>query len=131
MRPVVMISAQKRGAVSVLIADRGPSLTNLDHEKKIEDARSLLESVTLLEVVAAEREAKAGNLMESLVDDGLQPEEVAERLDISEQSVESILSRDEPKPPHERIGISEESVEKLDPVSSSEPKFAAGNDTTG
>jgi 2-keto-3-deoxy-6-phosphogluconate aldolase len=99
-------------------------LTNRDHEKKLEDARSLLESVTLLEVVAAEREAKAGSLMESLVDDGLQPEEVAERLDISERSVETILNQDEPKPPHERIGISQESIDNLDPINTAEPKLA-------
>ena len=106
-------------------------MTNLDHEKKIEDARSLLESVTLLEVVAAEREEKAGSLMEALVDDGLQPEEVAARLDISEESVDAILDRDDPKPPHERIGISEESVDNLDPVNPSKPKFAADSGGTG
>jgi hypothetical protein len=105
-------------------------VTNLDHEKKIENARSLLESVTLLEIVAAEREAKAGNLVESLVDDGLRPEEVAERLEVSEQSVEAILGRDDPKPPHERIGISEETVEKLDPLESAETKLVAENGGT-
>ncbi|HEX2178681.1 MAG TPA: hypothetical protein VHL54_04060 [Actinomycetota bacterium] len=99
-------------------------MTNQDHEKKLENARSLLESVTLLEVVAAEREAKAGSLMESLIDDGLQPEEVAERLDISERSVETMLNRDEPKPPHERIGISQESIDNLDPINTAEPKVA-------
>lgn len=97
-------------------------MTNQDHEKKLEDARSLLESVTLLEVVAAEREAKAGSLMESLVDDGLQPEEVAERLDISERSVETMLKREEPKPPHERVGISPESIDNLGPIKAAEPK---------
>lgn len=106
-------------------------MTNLDHEKKTEAARSLLESVTLLETVAAEREAKAGNLVESLNDDGLQPEELADRLDISGQSVEMLLKRDEPKPPHERIGISEESVEKLDPLQTREQRLAAENDPTG
>lgn len=104
-------------------------MTNLDHEKKIEDARSLLESVTLLETVAAEREAKAGNLMESLNDDGLQPEELADRLDVSGRSVELLLKRDEPKPPHDRIGISEETVEKLDPLQMREPKLPAENGT--
>lgn len=106
-------------------------MTNQDHEKKLEDARSLLESVTLLEVVAAEREAKAGSLMESLVDDGLQPEEVAERLDISERSVETMLSRDEPKPPHERIGISQESIDNLDPINPAEGKLASEKDGSG
>lgn len=126
-----MISAPNRRAVSILISDGGRFLTNQDHEKKLEDARSLLESVTLLEVVAAERDAKAGSLMESLVDDGLQPEEVAERLDISERSVETMLNRDEPKPPHERIGISQESIDNLDPMKPAETEARKLNGGSG
>ena len=91
-------------------------LSDQDHDKKVEDARNLLESVTLLETVASEREGKAEDLIESLNDEGMPPEELADRLDISERSVGMMLDRNEPNPPHERMGVSESSVERLDPL---------------
>ncbi|MEX2552786.1 MAG: hypothetical protein WD627_07300 [Actinomycetota bacterium] len=85
--------------------------------EEVQEARDLLESVALLEKVAASREAKAEKLMDSLESDGMTPDQMAEELDISDQSVEALLERDEPKPPHERVGVSERSIEKLSPQS--------------
>lgn len=82
---------------------------------QVQEARDLLESVALLEKVAVSREAKAEKIMDSLSSEGMTPEQMADDLDISDQSTETLLARDEPKPPHERVGISEESIEKLDP----------------
>lgn len=90
-------------------------MSDENQREEIGEARDLLESVALLEKVAASRESKAEKLMDSLASDGMAPDQMADELDISDQSVEALLGRDEPKPPHERVGISEESIEKLDP----------------
>ena len=88
-----------------------------DRREDLQEARDLLESVALLEKVAANREAKAEKLMDSLASKGMTPDQMAEELDISDQSVEALLERDEPKPPHERVDVSEQSIEKLSPQS--------------
>ena len=88
-----------------------------DRREDVQEARDLLESVALLEKVAANREAKAEKLMDSLASKGMTPDQMAEELDISDQSVEALLERDEPKPPHERVDVSEQTIEKLSPQS--------------
>ena len=87
-----------------------------DHEDEVDEARSLLESVALLEKVAANREAKAQSIMGSLAESGMSAGEIADELDISDQSARAMLGRTTPKPPHERAGVSEETIEKLDSV---------------
>lgn len=99
----------------------GCKLSHRDHEKKLDHTKLLLENVTLLETVAREREAKAEALIDALSQEGMKPKELADRLDVSEASVEALLDKDVPKPVHERIGISEETVEKLDPVDGPPP----------
>jgi hypothetical protein len=93
----------------------GTPLPDENQREQVQEARDLLESVALLEKVAASREAKAEKIMDSLESGGMSPEQMAEDLDISNQSTETLLARDEPKPPHERAGISDQSIEKLDP----------------
>lgn len=90
-------------------------MAEVETEKKVDEARNLLESVVLLETVAVEREAKAENIVESLTDEGMLPEEVAEKLDIPDAAVHTMLQRDQPNLPHERMGVSEETVARLDP----------------
>lgn len=90
-------------------------MSDENQREEVQEARDLLESVALLEKVAASREAKAEKIMDSLANRGMTPDEIAEDLDISHQSTEAMLERDKPKPPHERVGISEQSIEKLDP----------------
>ena len=90
-------------------------MSEVEEAKKVDEARTLLESVVLLETVAVEREAKAEGILESLTDEGLEPSEVAERVDIPDSAVRTMLDRDHPNPPHERMGVSEETVERLDP----------------
>ena len=90
-------------------------MSDENQREEVQEARELLESVALLEKVAAGREAKAEKIMDSLAGEGMAPGQMADDLDISHESVENLLERDEPKPPHERAGISEESIEKLDP----------------
>ena len=82
---------------------------DLDH------VRSLLESITLLENVAAKREGKVEEILGFLRSQGLSAEELADRLDVSRESIRTLLARDEPKPVHERMGVSETTVESLDP----------------
>jgi hypothetical protein len=86
-----------------------------ENQEDVQETRDLLESVALLEKVAASREAKAEKIMDSLANRGVTPDQMAEDLDISHQSTEMLLGRDEPKPPHERVGVSEQSIERLDP----------------
>jgi hypothetical protein len=90
-------------------------LSDVDEDKKVDEARTLLESVVLLETVAVEREAKAEGIVESLTNEGMEAAEVAERLDIPDAAVQTMLDREQPNPPHERMGVSEETVERLDP----------------
>lgn len=90
-------------------------MSNVETEKKVDEARTLLESVVLLETVAVEREAKAEGIVESLTDAGMDPDEVAEKLDIPDAAVQTMLDREHPNQPHERMGVSEETVERLDP----------------
>jgi hypothetical protein len=90
-------------------------LSNVDEDKKVDEARTLLESVVLLETVAVEREGKADDIVESLTDEGMEPAEVAEKLDIPAGAVQTMLDREHPNPPHARMGVSEETVERLDP----------------
>lgn len=89
--------------------------TGASQEDDLRQVRSLLESITLLETVASDREARVESLLTYLNDRGLTASELARKLDISEDSVNNLLDRDQPKPPHERMGISLESAEKLDP----------------
>lgn len=91
-------------------------MSDLDHEVKLDEARSLLENVALLETVAEERERKAESLLTSLSEDGMPADEIALRMDISKESAESLLSKESPKPAHERAGLSEETVDKLAPL---------------
>lgn len=91
-------------------------MTNDTHEQDLGEARSLLESMALLEKVAAAREAKAEQVIASLVSEGMTSRELAQHLDISKESVEALIERDAPRPPHERAGISEQSLESLDPT---------------
>lgn len=90
-------------------------MSKVEEDKQVDEARTLLESVVLLETVAVEREAKAEVIVESLANEGLGAAEVAERLDIPDAAVQTMLDREQPKPPHERMGVSEETVERLDP----------------
>jgi hypothetical protein len=111
-----MISAPKAGVAHICFEAVGEAiLSNVEADKKVDEARTLLESVVLLETVAVEREAKAEGIVESLTDKGMEPEEVAERLDIPDAAVQTMLERDRPNPPHERMGVSEETVVRLDP----------------
>jgi hypothetical protein len=82
---------------------------DLDH------VRSLLESIALLENVASKREGKVEEIMGFLRSQGLGPDELADRLGISKESVRTLLDRDEPKPVHERMGVSEQTADYLDP----------------
>jgi orotate phosphoribosyltransferase-like protein len=82
---------------------------DLDH------VRSLLESITLLENVAAKREGKVEEILGFLSSQGLTAEELADRLEVSRESIRTLLQRDEPKPVHERMGVSEQTVQSLDP----------------
>lgn len=91
-------------------------MPTLDDRKELEHVRSLLESMALLETVAAQREASVEEVLGFLASHGMTSGELAERLDISEESIRVLLERDELKPPYERIGISEKSVENLAPV---------------
>lgn len=86
-----------------------------DDKQELEHVRSLLESMALLETVAMQREANAEEVLGFLASHGMTSEDLAKRLDISEQSVRALLEREKPKPPHERVGISEESIDKLTP----------------
>lgn len=88
-------------------------MSNDDHTEEIEQARSLLESVALLETVAAERQAKAEQIIGYLSSDGMDADEMADRLDLSDTSVNLLLDDEDPKEPHERMGVSEESVDNL------------------
>jgi hypothetical protein len=90
-------------------------VSNVEADKQVDEARTLLESVVLLETVAVEREAKAEGIVESLTDGGMNPEEVADRLDIPDAAVQTMLDREQPNQPHERMGVSEETVVRLDP----------------
>lgn len=90
-------------------------MSNVGEDKKVDEARTLLESVVLLETVAVEREAKAEGIVESLTSEGMDATEVAERLDIPDAAVHTMLEREQPNPPHQRMGVSEETVERLDP----------------
>ncbi|HEX2054460.1 MAG TPA: hypothetical protein VHJ78_12140 [Actinomycetota bacterium] len=91
-------------------------MSGLDHEERLDEARLLLENVALLETVAAEREARAEELMASLEAEGLAVSEIAKRMDISEGSAAALLSNGEPMPAHDRMGISEETMDKLAPL---------------
>lgn len=97
-------------------------MSEVEQDKKVDEARTLLESVVLLETVAVERETKAEDIVESLADKGMEPEEVAERLDIPDAAVHVMLERAQPNPPHERMGVSEETVKRLDPFKPRESK---------
>jgi hypothetical protein len=85
-------------------------------QEALDEARSLLESIALLETVAAAREGKVEALLELLSARGMSGADLARELDVSEESVATLLRRDEPKPPHERAGISEETIQRLEPV---------------
>ena len=122
-----MITAPNVRFVYAVAFQLEKTVPDLDRDKKLEDVRSLLESVALLETVAAEREAKVENLMETLAAEGMAPEELAEELDISHTSVKSILNRDEPKPVHERLGLSEETVARLDPLGTGTEEADSGS----
>lgn len=87
-----------------------------DSQTIVQQARKLLESITLLETVAAEREVKVKELLAFLATHGMSAEQLAGNLDVSVESVQKVLDRDAPKPPHERVGLSEESIEELDPL---------------
>jgi predicted RNA-binding protein with PIN domain len=89
-------------------------LSQESQEHQIGEARTLLESMALLEKVAAAREARAEKVISSLASRGMSASELAGELDISRESVEVLLERETPKPPHERAGISQESIERLD-----------------
>lgn len=91
-------------------------MSDPDHEEQLDEARSLLENVALLETVAAEREAKVTEILENLSEEGIPAGEIARRMDISEQSAEALIEREEPAAPHERAGISEETIERLAPL---------------
>ncbi|MEX0790909.1 MAG: hypothetical protein WD178_09060 [Actinomycetota bacterium] len=90
-------------------------MSKAEQDKDVDDARNLLESVVLLETVAEEREGKAEDIVESLADKGMEPKEVADRLDIPDGAVRTMLEREQPNPPHKRMGVSEETVKRLDP----------------
>lgn len=84
-----------------------------DHVGEVEQARALLESVALLETVAAERQKKAEQILGYLSSDGMKSGEMADRLDLSDTSVHRLLNEEDPKAPHERMGVSENSAENL------------------
>ena len=90
-------------------------MSEVEQDKDVDEARTLLESVVLLETVVVERETKAEDLVESLADQGMEPKEMAERLDIPDAAVHTMLEREQPNPPHQRMGVSEETVKRLDP----------------
>ncbi|CAN5878444.1 hypothetical protein BH23ACT12_BH23ACT12_09520 [soil metagenome] len=96
-------------------------MSEVEQDKKVDQARNLLESVVLLETVAVARESKADDIVESLADQGIEPEEVAERLDIPDSAVRTMLERERPNPPHERMGVTKETVERLDPFKPRRP----------
>lgn len=111
----VMISAPKAGVAHMAKPWGECDLSKVEEEKQVDEARTLLESVVLLETVAVEREAKADGIVESLANKGMDADEVAEKLDIPDNAVRLMLDRDQPNPPHERMGVSEETVQRLDP----------------
>lgn len=91
-------------------------MTKEDHQNEVEQARSLLESVVLLETAAASREKLAEEIIDSLSNDGMSSSELAERLNVSQESVETVLKRSKPKAPAERLGIPDHAFESLDPI---------------
>ena len=97
-------------------------MSDREQPQEVDEARALLESVALLEKVAANREAKAADIMSSLAERGMSSDEQAEQLDISKRSAATILGREAPKPPHQRVGVSDETMEKLDPLATDEPE---------
>jgi hypothetical protein len=84
-----------------------------DLQDELAHLRSLLESVALLETVAARREGRIEEILGFLRSHGMTVEDLAGKLGVSLQSIRALLGRDEPKPPHERIGISQKSVSEL------------------
>lgn len=112
----MMVPPFTRAYTPLSVSDGGTTLPEGSQEEEISEARTLLESMALLERVAAAREAKAERLIGALARDGKSATELARELEISRESVEVMLERDEPKPAHERAGVSEESIEKLDPL---------------
>jgi ribosome-binding protein aMBF1 (putative translation factor) len=97
-------------------------LSDRNQPQEVDEARALLESVALLEKVAANREAKAEQIMRTLADRGVSSADLAEKLEISKESAVTMLAREAPKPPHQRAGVSEETMDKLDPLTTEKPE---------
>lgn len=89
-----------------------------ERKEELEEVRSLLESISLLENVAAERESRVQEILGFLRTYGMTSEELADELGVSQESIHKLLTREEPKPPHERAGLSEQTIKDLDPLHS-------------
>jgi DNA-directed RNA polymerase specialized sigma24 family protein len=82
--------------------------------KNLREARQELEQLVLLEAAAENREERIRAFLRRLVSDfGFEPQELARRLDISLSSVESLVSDDTASPVAERLDLSEATVERL------------------
>ena len=82
--------------------------------RNLKEARRELEQLVLVEAAAEQREERIRTFLKRLVDEfGFDPADLARRLGISERSVRSMVSAQEPQGVAERIDISEESVRRL------------------
>jgi hypothetical protein len=77
-------------------------------------ARHELEQLVLIESVAEGREERIRTYLRHLVDDfGFEPDDLARRLGISQESMRSLLSTTEPSGVAEKLDLSEESIRGL------------------
>lgn len=87
--------------------------------KNLAEARHELENLVLLESAAEGRQERIAAFLRRLVNDwGMEPETIAKRLGISNESVASLIAPDDSPSVAERLDISETSVRQLldDPV---------------
>jgi ParB-like chromosome segregation protein Spo0J len=77
-------------------------------------ARLELQKLVLLESVAEGREERIRTYLRHLVDDfGFEPDDLARRLGISRESIDSLLSTTEPSTVAEKLELSDESIRDL------------------
>ncbi len=82
--------------------------------QNLREARQELERLVMLESAAEQRQARVEEFLRRLVRDfGFTTADLARRLGVSERSIESLVSGDDPPSVAERLEVSEESVRLL------------------
>ena len=82
--------------------------------QNLKEARQELERLVILESAAEHRQARVEEFLRRLVRDfGFTAADLARRLGVSERSIESLVSGDDPPSVAERLDVSEESVRLL------------------